>query len=81
MQNKVVTNEDTVPFEEKEQYTSLMEESMKQFPYACGWMVHCAVCQEIMEEEGVEVDENKVEEMKNLYCKKQEYDNMISVEQ
>jgi len=33
-----------------------------------------------MEEEGVEVDENKVEEMKNLYCKKLEYDNMISVE-
>ena len=57
-----------------------MEESMKLYPCACGWMIHCAVCQEIMEEQGVEVDENEVEEMKNLYCKKLEYDNMISAE-
>ena len=35
---------------------------------------------EIMEEQGVEVDENEVEEMKNNYCKKLEYDNMISAE-
>jgi len=80
MENKAVTNEDTVPIEETERYTFLMEESMKQFPYACGWMVHCAVCQEIMEEQGLEVDENEVEEMKNIYCKKLEYDNMISAE-
>jgi len=53
---------------------------MKQYPYACGWMVHCAVCQEIMEEQGLEVNENEVEEMKNIYCKKLEYDNMISAE-
>jgi len=33
-----------------------------------------------MEEQGVEVDENEVDAMKNLYCKKLEYDNMISSE-
>ena len=80
MENKAVTNEDNVPIEETERYTFLMEESMKQFPYACGWMVHCAVCQEIMEEQGVEVDENEGAETKSLYFKKLEYDNMISTE-
>ena len=27
--------------------------------------------------QGIEIDENDVNEMKNLYCKKLEYDNMI----
>ena len=54
-----------------------MEESLKQFPDACMWMVHCAVCEQILEEQGIEIDENDVNEMKNLYCKKLEYDDMI----
>ena len=35
--------EETIPIEESERYMFPMEEGMKQFPYACGWMVHCAV--------------------------------------
>ena len=69
-------NEDT-KIEETERYQFLMEESLKQYPYACMWMVHCAVCEQILEEQGIEIDENDVNEMKNLYCKKLEYDDMI----
>ena len=63
--------------EDTERYQFLMEESVRQFPDACMWMVHCAVCEQILEELGIEVDENDVDEMKNLYCKKLEYDDMI----
>jgi len=69
-------NEDT-KIEETKRYQFLMEESLKQFPDACMWMVHCAVCEQILEEQGIEIDENDVNEMKNLYCKKLEYDDMI----
>ena len=31
-----------------------------------------------MDEQGIEIDENDVQAMKNLYCKKLEYDNMIN---
>ena len=50
--NQEIPNEKNVAIEETERYMFLMEKSMKPFPYACGWMVHCAVCQEIMEEQG-----------------------------
>ena len=70
-------NEDT-KIEETERYQFLMEESMKQFPDACMWLVHCAVCEQLLEEQGIEIDENDVHEMKNIYCTKLEYDNMIS---
>ena len=69
-----------LPIEETERYAFLMEESMKQFPYACSLMVHVAVCSQIIEEAGMEVDENEVENYKNIYCKKLEYDDMISAE-
>ena len=69
-----------LPIGETERYAFLMEESMKQFPYACVLMVHVAVCSQIMEEQGIEVDENEVENYKNIYCKKLEYDDMISAE-
>ena len=71
-----INNKDT-KIEETERYQFLMEESLKQYPHACMWMVHCAVCEQILEEQGIEIDENDVNEMKNLYCKKLEYDNMI----
>lgn len=71
-----INNNDT-KIEETERYQFLMEESVRQFPDACNWMIHCAVCEQILEEQGIEVDENDVDEMKNLYCKKLEYDDMI----
>ena len=64
--------------EETERYEFLMEESLRKYPDSCLWLIHCAVCNQILEEQGIEVDENDVEEMKNLYCKKLEYDNMIT---
>ena len=63
--------------EDTERYQFLMEESVRQYPDACIWMVHCAVCEQMLEEQGIEVDENDVIEMKHLYCKKLEYDDMI----
>ena len=66
--------------EETERYQFLMEESMKQFTCACQWMIHTAVCCQIMEEQGFEVDDNEIDNMKNIYCKKLEYNNMISAE-
>ena len=47
MENKTVTNENIVPIEETERYIFLIEESMKLYPCACGWMIHCAVCQKL----------------------------------
>ena len=41
------------------------------------WLVHVAVCEQMLEEQGIEVDENDINEMKHLYCKKLEYDDMI----
>ena len=70
---------ENIPIEETERYQFLMEESMKRYPDACGWILHVAVCQQIMEEQGKEIDENDVENLKNLYCDKLEYDNMINV--
>jgi len=67
-----------VKIEDTARYEFLMEESMKQFPTACMWMVHCAVCEQILEEEGIEIDTNDVETMKNVYCSKLEYNDMIT---
>ena len=64
--------------EDTERYSFLMEESIRLYPSACQWLVHCAVCEQILEEQGIEIDENEVEQMKNLYCNKLEYDNMIT---
>ena len=64
--------------EDTERYSFLMEESIRLYPSACQWLVHCAVCEQILEEQGIEIDENEVEQMKNLYCTKLEYDNMIT---
>ena len=64
--------------EDTERYAFLMEESIRLYPNACQWLVHCAVCEQILEEQGIEIDENEVEQMKNLYCNKLEYDNMIT---
>ena len=55
-----------------------MEESMKQFPAACMWMAHCAICEQILEEEGIEIDTNDIQSMKNIYCSKLEYNDVIT---
>jgi hypothetical protein len=41
-------------------------------------LVQCAVCEEIMGEMGITIDDNDTEKMKNIYCNKLEYENMIS---
>ena len=73
-------NNEGVKIEETERYQYLMEESLRQFPMACMWMIHCAVCEQILEEQGVAIDDNDVHQMRNIYCKKLEYDDMISCE-
>ena len=76
---EINNNEDTeTKIEDTERYQFLMEESVRQYPDACIRMVHCAVCEQMLEEQGIEVDENDINEMKHLYCKKLEYDNMIN---
>lgn len=76
--NDINLEEETVKIEETERYIFLMEESQKMYPECCLFMLHIAVCSQIMEENGIEYDENDVENYNNLYCKKLEYNNMIS---
>ena len=40
-----------------------MEESIRQFPEACLWVIHCSVCEQILEEQGIEIDSNDVKDM------------------
>lgn len=70
-------NNEEIRIEDTERYQYLMEESMRLYPQACQWMVHVAVCEQIMDEQGIDIDSNDVDEMKNLYCKKLEYDDVI----
>ena len=63
-------NNETVKIEETERYQYLMEESIRQFPMACMWMIHCAVCEQILEEQGIEIDANDVKDMKSILIQK-----------
>ena len=64
--------------EDTDRYQFLMEESMKLYPDACMWLVHTAVCEQILEDQGIEINENDVADMKELYCEKLEYDDMAT---
>lgn len=70
-------NNEEIKIEDTERYQYLMDESMRLYPQSCQWMIHVAVCEQIMEEQGIDVDSNDVDKMKNLYCKKLEYDDVI----
>lgn len=74
------SGEDKLLNVDMERYAFLMEESVRLYPCACQYLVHAAVCEQLLEEQGVEYDEDKISEFKNLYCKKLEYENMIQVE-
>ena len=43
----------TKKIEDTERYSFLMEESIRLYPSACQWLVHCAVCEQILEEQGI----------------------------
>lgn len=73
-------NNERVKIEDTARYQFLMEESLRQFPDACMWLVHCAVCEEILDEEGIQIDSNDVKDMTSVYCKKLEYDDLITFE-
>lgn len=68
------------PVLDTERYEFLMEESMKLYPNACMWIIHTAVCEQLCEEAGIQFDENDVNKLKEMYCNKLEYNNMITVE-
>ena len=74
-------NNEPVKIEETERYQFLMEESIRQFPEACLWVIHCAVCKQVLEEQGIEIDSNDVKDMTSIYrVKKLEYDGLITCE-
>ena len=73
-------NNEPVKIEETKRYQFLMEESIRQFPEACLWVIHCAVCEQVLEEQGIEIDSNDVKDMTSIYCKKLEYDGLITCE-
>jgi hypothetical protein len=50
-----------------------MDESIKQFPNARMWLVQRAVCEQVMEEMGITIDENDTEMIKNICCNKIAY--------
>ena len=62
-------NNEPVKIEETERYQFVMEESIRQFPEACSWVIHCSVCEQVPEEQGIEIDPNNVKDMTSIYCK------------
>jgi hypothetical protein len=76
--NNIELKTEQIKIEDTQRYQYLMEESMRIYPSACMWLVHCAVCEEIMGEMGITIDDNDTDMMKNIYCNKLEYENMIS---
>ena len=76
--NNIELKTEQIKIEDTERYQYLMEESMRSYPSACMLLVQCAVCEEIMCEMGITIDDNDTEKMKNIYCNKLEYENMIS---
>ena len=68
--NNIESTTEQIKIEDTKRYQYLMEESMRMYPSACMWLVHCAVCEEIMGEMGITIDDNDTEKMKNIYCNK-----------
>lgn len=50
-----------------------MDESIKQFPIVRMWLVQRAVCEQVMEEMGITIDENDTEMIKDIFCNKIAY--------
>jgi hypothetical protein len=76
--NNIESTTEQIKIEDTKRYQYLMEESMRSYPSACMLLVQCVVCEEIMGEMGITIDDNDTEKMKNIYCNKLEYENMIS---